>query len=177
LRKLLRIMEDSGTIQSSFDALTKANDNVRAAVMTGEGARAHSIFVEESTPAFQMLLKAIREQQQQFQKKRDVEASREASRLRITETILIISVSLLVVLITLIGVMLTRSISGALSRIVEKVRIVASGDLRVSLAAATPPTRRSRLSTARSTTCSRTCATSRGAWPLHFRNWSKPSAM
>lgn len=133
LREHLRAIEESGSIRAAFDALTKANDQVRDAVMTGEGARAHSIFVEESTPAFQALLKTLREQQQQYQKKQDAEAGRAATRLRLTQTMVIVAVSLLVALITLIGILLTRSISRALNRIVERVRVVAGGDLRISL--------------------------------------------
>ena len=133
LREHLRAIEESGSIRAAFDALTKANDQVRDAVMTGEGARAHSIFVEESTPAFQALLKALRDQQQQYQKKQDAQAGRAAARLRSTETMVIVAVSLLVALITLFGILLTRSISRALSRIVERVRVVAGGDLRISL--------------------------------------------
>lgn len=133
LRERLQALEESGSSRTAFDALTKANDLVRGAVMTGEGARAHSIFVEESTPAFQALLKTIREQQQQYQKKQDAEAGRAAARLLVTQTIVIVAVSLLVASITLIGVLLTRSISRALSRIVERVRMVAGGDLRISL--------------------------------------------
>jgi methyl-accepting chemotaxis protein len=133
LREHLRDIEGWSSIRAAFDALTKANDHVRDAVMAAEGARAHSIFVEESTPAFQALLKAIREQQQQYQKKQDAETARAATRLVVTQTIVTVAGGILSALIIFIGVLLTRSISNALSRIVEKVRAVAGGDLRISL--------------------------------------------
>lgn len=135
LKRYLQTVDESGTIQESFARLTKANDDVRAAVMTGEGAQAHSIFVEESMPAFQALLRVIRDHQQQYERRQDAQATGEARRLQVTEGILIAGISVLVLVIVLLGFLLTRSIAAALGRIVDRVRVVAGGDLRVSLAA------------------------------------------
>lgn len=125
--------EEGAGIAAAFEAMTKANGKVRDAVMQGEGAAAHGVFIEESTPAFQTLLEKIREEQQQYQQKRDEETKRVQAGIRNMQAAAISIAAVLAIALAAFSVMLARDITRGLARVVERVKVAAEGDLRVSL--------------------------------------------
>ena len=133
---LAKAGEGAGGVRASFAALIGADRKVREALLSGAGAKAITIFVEESTPAFQTLLQTIRAQEQKIRLTNDQEAGEARSRLHATQQGVIAGVVLLTLLVGVLGVAMTRTISRALRTVVEQVRVVAGGDLRVSLAVA-----------------------------------------
>lgn len=128
--------DGAAAVREAFAALSGANRKVRETLLGGEGAKAITIFVEVSTPTFQTVLQAIRAQELQIQQTRDREAAAARSRLRATQKGVIAGVVLLMLLVGLFGAAITRTISRALQAVVERVRVVADGDLRVALVSA-----------------------------------------
>jgi methyl-accepting chemotaxis protein len=139
-REIDALLAQSGAgaegVRSPFAALAAANRKVRDALLAGEGAKAITIFVEQSTPDFQALLQSIRAQGLELQQKQDQQAAAARATLRATQTGVIVGVVLLMLLVIVLGAAMTRTISRALRAVVEQVRLVAAGDLRVSLAVA-----------------------------------------
>ncbi len=133
LGKQLESGGKGGPVVAAFTAFARANDHVRESVMVAEGATAHSRFIDESTPAYQALLDAIQQQQQQSRIQREEESARAAASLQATARVVMAGVVVLLVIIVLLGGLMARNISRSLGRIVDKVRVVAGGDLRVSL--------------------------------------------
>jgi len=128
-------LEDSAVARAAL-ALEKAGGRVRGAVLAGEGAYASQIFIEESTPAFQGLLQAIRAQQEEAQKALDREGEEARTQQRTTQGIVTGAVALLVAAVILLGAAMARSISRGLVGAVKRVQEVADGDLRAEILAA-----------------------------------------
>ncbi len=118
---------DSG-VKDAFMALVKANQQVTDLVLQARNAESHQAIIEKSNPAFEALLSAINQYQNQVAKKlADDAAAVQARTARIESTILALVVAG-IVLLTVSGLALVRSVSKALKSMISMVEDLAQGE-------------------------------------------------
>jgi len=120
--------QGAALMRDALADLTAANEKVKDAVLMAQGAQANQIFVEESNPAFETLLQEIKDFQDGALADLDREAVTEGARVRRLELAVWAVVGGVVLLVCGFGVLLIRSISRALRRVVDRVRDVAQGE-------------------------------------------------
>ncbi|MGO9165512.1 MAG: methyl-accepting chemotaxis protein [Candidatus Sulfotelmatobacter sp.] len=118
---------DSG-VKAAFVALVKANEQVTNLVLQARNAESHQAIIEKSNPAFEALLGAINQYQNQVAKKLGDEAAAVRVRTaRLESTIFALVVAGILVLIVW-GLALVRSVSKALHSMITMVKDVAEGE-------------------------------------------------
>jgi methyl-accepting chemotaxis protein len=122
-------------IVASLNALEVADAKARDAVLAGEAARASQAFIEESSPAFQKLLQAIKAHQEETLKVLEERAAKERARVRAVQAAVIGAVAALAIVVLALGSGLTRNISRSLAEAVGRVSRVAEGDLTADISA------------------------------------------
>jgi len=122
-----------GDVTRALTGLTLANEKVHAAVMRGEGARAIAAFVESSSPAFQGLIKSIRNVEEQQGHDADGRAAATAAHTHTMQGVVMAAVLAILLAAGVLGAAVARSVATPLAEIVRHVRRVAAGDLRVSM--------------------------------------------
>jgi methyl-accepting chemotaxis protein len=117
-----------GGVKAAFRALIQANEQVTNLVLQAHNAESHQAILEKSNPAFEGLLKAINDDQNQVAKKigDDAAAARiRSARLEYTIfTVVGVSIFLLIVW----GVALIRGVSLALKNMISMVKDLAEGE-------------------------------------------------
>jgi len=119
---------DDGAVKAAFLSLVHANQQVIDLVLQAHNAESHQAIIEKSNPAFEALLAAISSYQNQVAKKLGDDAAGVGVRsARLESTIfaaVVIGISLLVVW----GLALVRSVSKALSHMLNVVKDLAEGE-------------------------------------------------
>jgi methyl-accepting chemotaxis protein len=119
---------DDGAVKAAFLALVRANQQVIDLVLHAHNAESHQAIIEKSNPAFEALLGAISTYQNQVAKKLGDDAAGIGVRsARLESTIfaaVVVGISLLVVW----GLALVRSVSKALSNMLNMVKDLAEGE-------------------------------------------------
>jgi methyl-accepting chemotaxis protein len=119
---------DDGAVKAAFLALVRANQQVIDLVLHAHNAESHQAIIEKSNPAFEALLGAISTYQNQVAKKLGDDAAGIGVRsARLESTIfaaVVVGISMLVVW----GLALVRSVSKALSNMLNMVKDLAEGE-------------------------------------------------
>jgi methyl-accepting chemotaxis protein len=119
---------DDGAVKAAFLALVRANQQVIDLVLHAHNAESHQAIIEKSNPAFEALLGAISTYQNQVAKKLGDDAAGVGVRsARLESTIfaaVVVGISMLVVW----GLALVRSVSKALSNMLNMVKDLAEGE-------------------------------------------------
>src|SRR5580693_630917 len=119
---------DDGAVRAAFLALVRANQQVIDLVLHAHNAESHQAIIEKSNPAFEALLGAISTYQNQVAKKLSDDAAGVGVRsARLESTIfaaVVVGISMLVVW----GLALVRSVSKALSNMLNMVKDLAEGE-------------------------------------------------
>jgi methyl-accepting chemotaxis protein len=119
---------DDGAVKTAFLSLVHANQHVIDLVLQAHNAESHQAIIEKSNPAFEALLGAISYYQNQVAKKLGDDAASVGVRsARLESTIfaaVVVGISLLVVW----GLALVRSVSKALSNMLNMVKDLAEGE-------------------------------------------------
>jgi len=126
--KVEEIAEDKHSISNRFDALVQANAEVKDLLLHAHNADSQQAIVEKSNPAFAALLDAMSKHQEEIAQSLDQEATRTASRRAHLELTVYLLVACSVVLLSLYGLALVRTVSQSLQRVIFMVRDVAEGE-------------------------------------------------
>jgi methyl-accepting chemotaxis protein len=126
--KVEQIPANDGTVKAAFLALVQANQQVTTLVLQARNAESHQAVIEKSNPAFEALLGAISSDQNQMAKK----VGNEALEIRVHSARLESTIFALVVvgilLLSVWGLALVRSVSKALNNMISMVQDLAEGE-------------------------------------------------
>jgi methyl-accepting chemotaxis protein len=126
--KVQNLGPGSGPVQESFGALVKANHQVQDLLFHARNIEARQLFIEQSNPAFQGVIASIKTYQDEVARDLSGRAEQEAVKSsRIQRTTLVIAGASIVAIIAL-GVVMGKSITGPLNRVVAMVQDIAQGE-------------------------------------------------
>jgi methyl-accepting chemotaxis protein len=118
---------DSG-VKDAFLALVKANQRVTDLVLHARNAESHQAIIEKSNPAFEALLSAINQYQNLVAKRLAEDAAKVRARTTRIESTIFALVFAGILLLTLSGLALVRSVSTALRSMIGMVEGLAQGE-------------------------------------------------
>ena len=116
------------TVEASFNALLSANEQVKNLLLKGDSAAAQERFIHVSAPAFESLLNAINNYEQDSQRQLQQQTAKVLVGVRTMTWIGIVLVG--IVMLTLIGggLALRRTMVGSLERLRNMLSNIAEGD-------------------------------------------------
>lgn len=123
--KVEQVAAGDGGVKSAFLALVQANQKVTNLVLQARNAESHQAIIEESNPAFEALLGAINEYQNQVAKKLADDATAVRVRSARLESTIFVAVVVGILLLMGWGLALVRSVSKALNRMLTMVKDLA----------------------------------------------------
>jgi len=126
--KVEQVAAGDGGVKSAFLALVQANQKVTNLVLQARNAESHQAIIEESNPAFEALLGAINEYQNQVAKKLADDATAVRVRSARLESTIFVAVVVGILLLMGWGLALVRSVSKALNRMLTMVKDLAEGE-------------------------------------------------
>ena len=119
---------DDGAVKAAFLALVRANQQVIDLVLQAHNAASHQAIIEKSNPAFEALLGAISRYQNQVAKKLGDDAAAVRVRSARLESTIFAAVLVGISLLVVWGLALVRSVSKALSNMLNMVKDLAEGE-------------------------------------------------
>ena len=119
---------DDGAVKAAFLALVRANQRVIDLVLQAHNAESHQAIIEKSNPAFEALLGAISRYQNQVAKKLGDDAAAVGVRSARLESTIFAAVLVGISLLVVWGLALVRSVSKALSNMLNMVKDLAEGE-------------------------------------------------
>src|SRR5580693_2043063 len=119
---------DDGAVKAAFLALVRANQQVIDLVLHAHNAESHQAIIEKSNPAFEALLGAISTYQNQVAKKLGDDAAGIGVRSARLESTIFAAVLVGISLLVVWGLALVRSVSKALSHMLNVVKDLAEGE-------------------------------------------------
>src|SRR5580658_7612463 len=119
---------DDGAVRAAFLALVRANQQVIDLVLHAHNAESHQAIIEKSNPAFEALLGAISTYQNQVAKKLGDDAAGIGVRSARLESTIFAAVLVGISLLVVWGLALVRSVSKALSNMLNMVKDLAEGE-------------------------------------------------
>ena len=119
---------DDGAVKAAFLALVRANQQVIDLVLQAHNAASHQAIIEKSNPAFEALLGAISSYQNQVAKKLGDDAAAVGVRSARLESTIFAAVVIGISMLVVSGLALVRSVSKALSNILNMVKDLAEGE-------------------------------------------------
>ncbi|MGA7379545.1 MAG: methyl-accepting chemotaxis protein [Terriglobales bacterium] len=117
-----------GAVKPAFLALMQANQKVTELVLQARNAESHQAIIEKSNPAFEALLGAITEYQNQMAKGLGDDATAVRVRSARLESTIFVAVVVGILLLMVWGLALVRSVSKALNRMITMVKDLAEGE-------------------------------------------------
>jgi methyl-accepting chemotaxis protein len=126
--KVEQVAAGDGGVKSAFLALVQANQKVTNLVLQARNAESHQAIIEKSNPAFEALLGAINEYQNQVAKKLADDATAVRVRSARLESTIFVAVVVGILLLMGWGLALVRSVSKALNRMITMVKDLAEGE-------------------------------------------------
>ena len=119
---------DDGAVKAAFLALVRANQRVIDLVLQAHNAESHQAIIEKSNPAFEALLGAISRYQNQVAEKLGDDAAAVGVRSARLESTIFAAVLVGISLLVVWGLALVRSVSKALSNMLNMVKDLAEGE-------------------------------------------------
>lgn len=126
--KVEQVAGGDGGVKGAFLALVQANQRVTDLVLQARNAESHQAIIEKSNPAFEGLLGSITQYQNQVAKKLADDATAVRERTARLESTIFALVVAGIVLLTISGLALVRSVSKALKSMITMVENLAEGD-------------------------------------------------
>jgi methyl-accepting chemotaxis protein len=126
--KVEQVATGDNGVKASFITLIKANEHVTNLVLQARNAESHQAIIEKSNPAFEALLGAINQYQNQVAKKLGDDAAAVRQRTARLESTIFALVIAGILLLVVWGLALVRSVSKALNSMIIMVKNVAEGD-------------------------------------------------
>jgi methyl-accepting chemotaxis protein len=117
-----------GQVKSAFLAMIRANELVTNLVLQAHNAESHQAIIEKSNPAFESLLGAINSYQNQVATKLAQDAAAVRVRTLALESTIFTVVGIGIFLLVLSGLALVRSVSKALTSMIQMVKDLADGE-------------------------------------------------
>jgi len=126
--KIHEIAADDQSILSSFEALVRANEEVKDLLLHAHNADSEQAIVEKSNPAFAALLASMSKYQKKVAEDLDGQAARANSRSAGLELTVYLVVGASAVLLSIFGLVLVRAVSKSLRHAIFMVRDIAQGE-------------------------------------------------
>jgi len=126
--RIQQVAGDDSAIASSFAALRRANDEVKAFALQGRNAESHQAMLEKSNPAFESLLAAITAHQNTVSQKLDEDATAIRKSSQQLEVTIFGLVAICVAVMIAWGVAMVRGVATALHKLIDMVKDVAEGE-------------------------------------------------
>ncbi|HYA23753.1 MAG TPA: methyl-accepting chemotaxis protein [Terriglobales bacterium] len=126
--RIRQVAGDDSAVASSFAALTRADDEVKAFALQGRNAESHQAMLEKATPAFESFLAAISAHQNTVDQKLEGDAiavRKNGQRLEVT---IFGVVAICVAVMIAWGVALVRGVARTLRKLIDVVKDVAEGE-------------------------------------------------
>jgi methyl-accepting chemotaxis protein len=115
-------------IPAALEQLLRANGEVTDLLMHAQNAESHQAILEKSNPAFEGLLAAISGYQDTLGRTLDLRADESKARTRHLEIVVFVGVGLSTLILSVMSVMLVRTISGSLRGMIDMVQDIAEGN-------------------------------------------------
>jgi methyl-accepting chemotaxis protein len=126
--KIREVANDDSAVASSFAALARANDEVKAFALQGRNAESHQAILEKSNPAFESLLAAISAHQNTVGQRLDEEAAASRKSSGRLETTILGGAAICIVIMIAWGVTIVRGVATKLNKLIDMVKDVAEGE-------------------------------------------------
>lgn len=126
--KIEQAAGDDGDVKAAFRALIEANEEITNLVLQAHNAESHQAILEKSNPAFEALLSAISNDQNQTARKIGNDAAAARIRSARLEYTIFTGVVVGILLLIVWGMALVRSVSQALKHMISTVKDLAEGD-------------------------------------------------
>ena len=126
--KAEEVAAGDSSVNGAFLALAKANQHVTDLVLHARNAESHQAIIEKSNPAFEALLGAITQYQNQVAKKLADDAAALRTRTERIRSTIFALVAAGILLLTVSGLALVRRVSKALQSMIVIVRDLAAGE-------------------------------------------------
>jgi methyl-accepting chemotaxis protein len=126
--KVEQVAAGDGGVKAAFLALVQANQQVTDLVLQAHNAESHQAIIEKSNPAYEALLGAINSYQNQVAKKLGDDAAAVRVRSERLEFTIFTLVVAGILLLTVWGLALVRSVSKSLKSMISMVKDLAEGE-------------------------------------------------
>jgi methyl-accepting chemotaxis protein len=126
--KIREAAKDDASIPAALDQLLRANGEVNDLLMHAHNAESHQAVIEKSNPAFERLLGAISNHQDEMGEMLDRRAEDSRLHIRNLETVVYFCVGSSMLLLCLLSVALVRAVSVSFRRMIDMLQDIAEGD-------------------------------------------------
>jgi methyl-accepting chemotaxis protein len=126
--RVAQVDAGDGGVKTAFAAVIHANDQVTKLVLQARNAESHQAVIEKSNPAFEALLGAINQRQNEVARNLAEDAASVQARSSRLATTIFASVAAGVLVLVVWGLALVRGVSKALNSMITMVKDVAEGE-------------------------------------------------